>query len=83
MDSRMKKSLLIWGSMDPHLLLLLFIPALIFESAFNSDWHVFKKVMGQVLLMAGPMLLVSTTLSGLMMKYILQYQVVNGVQFTF
>lgn len=83
MGKRMKKSLLIWGSMDPHLLLLLFIPALIFESAFNSDWHVFKKVMGQVLVMAGPMLLVSTALSGLMMRYILQYQVIEGVEFSF
>ena len=46
MVPRMKRSLLIWGQMDPHLLLLLFIPALIFESAFNSDWHMFKKEMG-------------------------------------
>ena len=69
--------------MDPHLLLLLFIPALIFESAFNSDWHVFKKEMGQILIMAGPMLLVSTGLSGLMMRYILKYQYIDQVEFTF
>jgi len=36
----------IWSQMNPHLLLLLFIPALIFESAFNSDWHIFKVEMG-------------------------------------
>lgn len=83
MVPRMKKSLLIWGQMDPHLLLLLFIPALIFESAFNSDWHMFKKEMGQILVMAGPMLLASTALSGLMMRYILQYQVIDGVEFSF
>ena len=59
--------------MDPHLLLLLFIPALIFESAFNSDWHIFKVEIGQVLIMAGPMLIVATFLSALMMTYILQY----------
>jgi len=59
--------------MNPHLLLLLFIPALIFESAFNSDWHIFKVELWQVLLMAGPMLLVSTILSALMMRYILGY----------
>jgi len=59
--------------MDPHLLLMLFIPALIFESAFNSDWHIFKVEFGQVLVMAGPMLLVATFLSALMMKYILRY----------
>ena len=69
--------------MDPHLLLLIFIPALIFESAFNSDWHMFKKEMGQILLMAGPMLLVSTGLTAVMMRYILQYQVINGVEFSF
>lgn len=63
----------IWSQMNPHLLLLLFIPALIFESAFNSDWHIFKVELWQVLLMAGPMLLVSTVLSALMMRYILGY----------
>lgn len=62
-----------WSQIDPHLLLLLFLPALIFESAFNSDWHIFKVEMAQVLLMAGPMLLVSTGLSALMMRYILRY----------
>ena len=71
MGERLKRSLLIWGNMDPHLLLLLFIPALIFESAFNSDWHIFKVEIGQVLIMAGPMLIVATFLSALMMTYIL------------
>ena len=59
--------------MDPHLLLLLFLPALIFESAFNTDWHIFKVELVQVIIMAGPMLLVSTVLSALMMRYILGY----------
>jgi hypothetical protein len=31
-----------YSEIDAHLLLLLFLPALIFESAFNSDWHIFK-----------------------------------------
>mmetsp|Transcript_29366 Transcript_29366/g.44326 ORF Transcript_29366/g.44326 Transcript_29366/m.44326 type:complete len:327 (+) Transcript_29366:728-1708(+) len=59
--------------MDPHLMLLLFIPALIFESAFNSDWHIFKVEFWQVIIMAGPMLIGSTYLSALMMTYILGY----------
>jgi len=69
----MKKSLLIWGNMDPHLLLMIFIPALIFESAFNSDWHIFKVEFVQTLIMAGPMLIVATFLSAFMMTYILGY----------
>ena len=37
----------IWSrGIDAHLLLLLFLPALIFESAFNSDWHIFKVEFG-------------------------------------
>lgn len=60
----------VWSTIDAHLLLLLFLPALIFESAFNSDWHIFKVEFGQVLIMAGPMLLGSTGLSALMMRYI-------------
>ena len=35
-----------WSAIDPHMLLLLFLPALIFESAFNSDWHIFKTELG-------------------------------------
>jgi len=73
MGDRMKKSLLIWGNMDPHLLLMIFIPALIFESAFNSDWHIFKVEFVQTLIMAGPMLIVATFLSAFMMTYILGY----------
>ena len=62
-----------YSDIPPHFLLLVFLPALIFESAFNSDWHIFKVELGQVLLMAGPMLIVSTILSALMMRYILGY----------
>ena len=64
------------SNIDPHLLLFVFLPALIFESAFNSDWHIFRKLFGQVLIMAGPMLIGSTFLSAIMMKYILGYN--NG-----
>ena len=70
----------VWSQFDPHLLLLIFLPALIFESAFNSDWHIFKVEFPQVLMMAGPMLLLSTFLSAFMMKYILGY---SGDEFPF
>lgn len=32
----------VYASLNAHLILLIFLPALIFESAFNSDWHIFK-----------------------------------------
>ena len=59
--------------MSPHDLLLIFLPALIFESAFEADWHIFKVELPQVLMMAAPMLIGSTFLSALMMRHILRY----------
>ena len=61
------------AKLEGHFILLLFLPALIFESAFNSDWHIFKVEMAQILIMAGPMLLLATFLSAIMMRYILGY----------
>lgn len=31
-----------WSSMGAHDILLVFLPALVFESAFNADWHIMK-----------------------------------------
>jgi len=65
---------MVYSKLNAHLLLLIFLPALIFESAFNSDWHIFKVELAQILIMAGPMLIGSTVLSAAMMTYIFQYQ---------
>lgn len=62
-----------YSQMNAHLIMLLFLPALIFESAFNSDWHIFKMEMSQILILAGPMLVVATFLSAGMMFYVLGY----------
>ena len=70
---RIGAAIIEYSGISAHLLLFLFLPALIFESAFNSDWHIFKIELGQILIMAGPMLLGSTVLSALMMTYIFGY----------
>jgi len=70
---RIGKAVEVYSQMDAHMILLLFLPALIFESAFNSDWHIFKVEFAQILILAGPMLICSTYLCGLMMRYILGY----------
>ena len=44
----------IYSHLCKHLLLLIFLPALIFESAFGMSWHIFKKEFGKILLLAGP-----------------------------
>ncbi len=39
---KLEKAIHGYSNIPPHFLLLIFLPALIFESAFNSDWHIFK-----------------------------------------
>lgn len=38
----LKQPLNIWAGIKPYIILFVFLPALIFESAFESDWHIFK-----------------------------------------
>ena len=52
-----------WGQIYPDEILMIFIPPLIFDSAFNTHWSIFKNVFFQVILLAGPMLLVCATLT--------------------
>ena len=61
------------ANIDPHLLLLVFLPTLIFESAFIMDFHTFKKTIFQALLLAGPGLLITTVLTAVMARYVFTY----------
>ena len=54
-------------------LTLTLLPTLIFESAFVMDVHTFKKTIGQVLILAGPGLLISAFLTSLMARYVFPY----------
>eukprot|EP00756_Hemistasia_phaeocysticola_P026000 Hpha_TRINITY_DN16036_c3_g11::TRINITY_DN16036_c3_g11_i1::g.120682::m.120682 len=56
-------------SMDPHLVLHVFLPPLLFESAFNMESFVLKKCMGQALLLAFPGVLIAAGLTGVMLKF--------------
>lgn len=49
------------------------IPAIAFDSGINADWHTLKKDFGQVLLLAGPGVVVVTVLVALIFKYPLGY----------
>lgn len=61
---------------DPHLLLFIFLPVLIFESAFGMEVHTFMKTFMQVLLLAIPglgkflILLVYSLMSALLQYYL-------------
>lgn len=62
------------SNIDPHTFFLIFLPPLIFESAFSIDWHIIKVELAQILILAGPCLLVCAFLTAIVMRWILQYQ---------
>ena len=66
---------------SPELVFLIFLPALIFESAFNSDWYVFKRQFVKILLMAGPMLIFSTFVTAAVMFFVLRFETENEFSF--
>ena len=62
--SHLGNSLRSMGEMDPHLLLHLVLPPLLFESAFAIDWHIFAKIAQSALVLAVPGLIVATGVTG-------------------
>ena len=55
------------AEISPNLIIFVFLPALVFESAFALDVYGFRRNLGAVLTLAVPALLVSTVLTALFM----------------
>ncbi len=58
---------------NPHGILLIFIPTIIFESSFNIDTFTFKREIVQILLLAFPGVAVGSFLLAIGFNYILGY----------
>ena len=67
------ESTVIIEKLNPHMILLIFIPVLIFESAFNCEWHVFRRSLVNILTLAGPGVLWGAILIAVCFKVILMY----------
>jgi NhaP-type Na+/H+ or K+/H+ antiporter len=61
------------SSIDPHLFFLIFLPPLIFESAFSIDWHIIKAEIVQILILAGPGLVINAFVTAAVMRFVLMY----------
>jgi len=61
--SAMDKSIGILANLDPHLMLHIFLPPLVFESAASLEWHIFDKSKWYIMTLAGPGILLSTYLT--------------------
>ena len=59
---------------DPHLILLLFLPTLIFESAFAMETHLFKRMFSQIAILAVPGLILTTSLTAVFAYYFFPWQ---------
>jgi len=55
------------ANIDPHLILYIFLPILIFEAAFALDVHVFKKVFTNASILAVPGILIAIFLTAIFM----------------
>ena len=60
-------------TIHPHFLMCLFLPGLVFESAYNSDSFTLKRNKWQVLLMAGPGALCNALLLAVILRYCFGY----------
>jgi sodium/hydrogen exchanger 10/11 len=58
---------------NPHLLLYIFMPILMFESAFAMDVHTFRKMSNQILILAFPGLVLASFLCAAMAKFMFEY----------
>ena len=60
-------------NINPHGILFIFIPALIFESAFNIDPYLFKREVFQIILLAIPGVIIGALLISFCFRIILGY----------
>jgi len=58
------------GHIDPHIILFVFLPTLIFEAAFAMDLHTFKKTSANAFMLAVPGIIVALLLTGAFVMFI-------------
>lgn len=61
------------GHIDPHLILYLFLPTLIFESAYSMEPHLFFRIAPQIVLLAIIGLIISMLLSAFAVSWLLSW----------
>ena len=63
------QTVLMVADINPHLILFLFLPILIFESAFALEVHLFRRIFSQIAILAVPGLMVCTAITAVLVKY--------------
>jgi NhaP-type Na+/H+ or K+/H+ antiporter len=66
-------SMLTWASIDPHVFLFIFLPALLYEASSAVDVHIFGRAGMQMVLLAGPGVVISTCLTATVVQELFDY----------
>lgn len=72
-DDQLSQSISMWINIDSEVLLLVFLPGLLFRDALNVNLHLFEMGLSQILLLAFPMVLAGTCLTALVGYHGLPY----------
>ena len=62
------------ADINPHLILFLFLPTLIFESAFAMEVHLFKRMLSQIITLAIPGMLLCTLATAALSIYVVPWE---------
>jgi NhaP-type Na+/H+ or K+/H+ antiporter len=69
----LKRSIDMWDHIDPHLILYVFLPALLFGEAMRLNPHQFKSALSSVLVLAFPGAIFSASFIALAARFVLPY----------
>lgn len=72
-DNLLNQSIQLWSYINSTVLLLVFLPGLIFRDAYSLDVYIFVIALVQCLVFAFPMVLAGTSLTALVAYYIFPY----------
>ena len=83
LDDQLTSSIRMWEGINAELLLLVFLPGLLFRDAYSLNFHIFKQALSQCLVMAFPMVLCGTGLLACVGLYVLPYGWSFSIAMTF
>lgn len=63
----------LWMGIDPHVLLLIFLPTIAFSAALSQEPHLLRRNWGQILILAWPGVVVTFILIGVCARYFFPY----------
>lgn len=73
LTDELTESIKMWSGINSEVLLLVFLPGLLFKDALHIDFHLFTAGLSQILLLAFPMVLAGTVMTACVGFYIFPY----------